>query len=48
MTPKDMNAYRYWGSNYPHLLEVKAKWDPDNMFNHCHSVGSTEEMCCEI
>ena len=21
-------------------------WDPDNIFHHCHSVGSTSQNCC--
>ena len=37
---------RYWGSNYPRLLRIKQAWDPSNVFNHCHSVGSTEQNCC--
>ena len=39
---------RYWGKNYGRLLEIKHKWDPHNVFNHCHSVGSTEELCCLV
>ncbi len=37
---------RYWGPNYPRLLRLKEYWDPDNVFNHCHSVGSTSNYCC--
>jgi len=37
---------RYWGSNYPRLLKIKQAWDPGNVFNHCQSVGSTEQNCC--
>lgn len=37
---------RYWGSNYGRLLRTKRRWDPDAVFNHCHSVGSTDEDCC--
>ncbi len=39
---------RYWGENYGRLLEIKHQWDPHNVFNHCHSVGSTEEQCCLV
>ena len=39
-------ARRYWGAGYPRLLRIKQAWDPDNVFNHCHSVGSTEQNCC--
>ena len=39
-------AQRYWGAGYPRLLRIKQAWDPDNVFNHCHSVGSTEQNCC--
>ena len=24
----------------------QAYWDPENMFQHCQSVGSTDNMCC--
>ena len=37
---------RYWGSHYPRLTRIKKIWDPRNIFNHCHSVGSTEQFCC--
>ena len=37
---------RYWGSHYPRLLRIKKIWDPTNVFNHCHSVGSTDQHCC--
>ena len=37
---------RYWGNSYPRLLNIKSHWDPKNVFNYCHSVGSTEEHCC--
>eukprot|EP00092_Neocalanus_flemingeri_P022800 GFUD01024724.1.p1 GENE.GFUD01024724.1~~GFUD01024724.1.p1 ORF type:complete len:607 (-),score=100.10 GFUD01024724.1:109-1884(-) len=37
---------RYWGSHYPQLLRIKSAWDPDNVFHHCHSVGSAEQYCC--
>ena len=42
-------AERYWGSNLPSLLSIKTAWDPDNVFNHCQSVGSSQEdgqTCC--
>ena len=37
---------RYWGDNYPRLLQIKRAWDPDNVFHHCQSVGSTDQNCC--
>lgn len=37
---------RYWGNSYPRLLKIKDHWDPKNVFNYCHSVGSTREDCC--
>ena len=37
---------RYFGNNYPRLLKIKRYWDPENIINHCHSVGSTEQECC--
>ncbi|ORY18726.1 FAD binding domain-containing protein [Clohesyomyces aquaticus] len=30
----------FWGSNYPRLLELKAKWDPNDVFFATTSVGS--------
>jgi hypothetical protein len=30
----------YWGENYPRLLEIKKKYDPDNLFRVHHGVGS--------
>ena len=32
----------FWGSNYPRLLDVKAKYDPDGLFFVHHGVGSEE------
>jgi hypothetical protein len=25
---------------------LQAYWDPENVFNFCQSVGSTDNMCC--
>jgi FAD/FMN-containing dehydrogenase len=30
----------FWGDNYPRLLAVKKKFDPDNLFSVHHGVGS--------
>ena len=38
---------RYFGENYQKLLAVKKAWDPDNIFNYCHSVGSRNHDCCK-
>ncbi len=39
--------FRYFpDGHYEKLLQAKKIWDPDNIFNHCHSVGSTSENCC--
>jgi FAD/FMN-containing dehydrogenase len=32
----------FWGTNYPRLREVKAKYDPDGLFFVHHGVGSEE------
>ena len=38
---------RYWNAkNYEMLLKAKEFWDPHNVFNHCQSIGSTNENCC--
>ena len=38
---------RYWSDkNYEFLVRTKSMWDPQNVFNHCHSVGSNIEDCC--
>ena len=30
----------FWGENYPRLLEIKRKFDPDGLFSCHHCVGS--------
>jgi len=30
----------FWGENYPKLLSIKKKYDPQNLFRTHHSVGS--------
>jgi FAD binding domain/Berberine and berberine like len=30
----------FWGPHYPRLLEIKRKYDPENMFRVHHGVGS--------
>jgi hypothetical protein len=30
----------YWGDHYPRLLEIKRRYDPDNLFNVHHGVGT--------
>ena len=48
-TCDDANDFRtrYWSPhNYKMLLKAKEFWDPENTFNHCQSIGSTNEDCC--
>ena len=32
----------YWGANYPRLLEIKKKYDPNGLFIVHNGVGSEE------
>jgi FAD/FMN-containing dehydrogenase len=32
----------FWGPNYPRLLRVKQRWDPDGLFTVHHGVGSED------
>jgi FAD/FMN-containing dehydrogenase len=32
----------YWGANYPRLLQVKRRYDPDGLFTVRHGVGSED------
>jgi FAD/FMN-containing dehydrogenase len=32
----------FWGTNYPRLLEIKRKYDPDGLFIVHHGVGSED------
>ena len=38
---------RYWGrENYQRLLRIKGQWDPQNVFHHCQSIGSSPNSNC--
>ena len=39
---------RFWGNSYSRLKEIKKYWDPQDVFRYCHSVGSSEDYCCNI
>ena len=32
--------HAFWGPNYPRLLRVKRRYDPDGLFTVHHGVGS--------
>ena len=34
-------AEKYWGDVVSTLQTIKSEWDPDNLFNHCQSIGSS-------
>lgn len=31
---------------YDRLLKAKRLWDPENIFNHCQSIGNNNQNCC--
>jgi hypothetical protein len=35
---------RFWGANYPRLLEIKRSRDPGNLLRVRHGVGSEESL----
>lgn len=40
--PGDTWKHRYWGDNYPRLLEIKDRWDPNRVFGCRHCVGAAD------
>ncbi|KIJ46864.1 Glucooligosaccharide oxidase [Sphaerobolus stellatus SS14] len=42
LIPQTQWPTQYWGTNYPRLLEIKKKYDPDNVFSNPQSVGADQ------
>lgn len=42
LLPKTRWPKKYWGVNYPRLLEIKKKYDPHNVYSNPQSVGADE------
>jgi len=42
LIPNTQWPTQYWGTNYPRLLEIKKKYDPNNVFSNPQSVGADQ------
>lgn len=40
--PKSQYPQLFWGGNYPRLLQIKKKYDPNNLFRNPQSVGADQ------